>query len=178
MESPSPIAYKLRVSRRARRMRIAVYHDSSVVVTVPFGFPKVAAEKFVISRLAWLRKALEYYKGKVFIKPSKTEYRKSKQQALELARSKVEQWNRFYGFSVANVNIKSQKTRWGSCSKRGNLNFNYRIVHLPETLLDYLVVHELCHLREFNHSRKFWELVAQTMPDYKAQRQSLRKMFI
>lgn len=72
------------------------------------------------------------------------------------------------------ITIKSQKCRWGSCSARGNLNFNWRIVMAPERVLDYVVVHELCHLIEFNHSRKFWSLVAQVIPDYKESQEWLK----
>jgi hypothetical protein len=71
--------------------------------------------------------------------------------------------------------IKSQKCRWGSCSARGNLNFNWRIIMAPERVVDYIVVHELCHLLELNHSRKFWALVAQIIPDYKENKEWLQK---
>ncbi len=172
------IPYKLRISRRAKRMRVAVYADSSVVLTLPWGFKKTFAEKFIKQKFVWIKKSLSHfskYKGRVVIKSGKREYLKHKAQALVLAKIKVEQWNKFYNFSYKNVSVKNQKTRWGSCSKRGNLNFNYKIVHLPEALVDYLIVHELCHLKEFNHSRNFWNLVKQTIPDCKNLRAQLRK---
>ncbi|NBS67881.1 M48 family peptidase [bacterium] len=70
--------------------------------------------------------------------------------------------------------VPTGRTRWGSCSKRGNLNFNYRILFLPPHLADYLIVHELCHLKEFNHSPRFWALVAQGCPNYHACKKELR----
>jgi len=73
------------------------------------------------------------------------------------------------------ITIKSQKCRWGSCSARGNLNFNWRIVMAPERVVDYVVVHELCHLLELNHSRRFWALLAQVIPDYKEDKEWLQK---
>lgn len=85
-------------------------------------------------------------------------------------------FNKVYGFKYGRVTIRNVKTRWGSCSKKGNLNFNYRIVFLPKELADYLVVHELCHLGEFNHSQKFWDLVAKAQPNYKKLRKELRKI--
>jgi len=171
------IPYSVRVSRRARRLRVAVYCDSRVVLTLPVGFDFNRAEEFIKAKLGWITKALNYFKrfeGRVFIKSGKREYYKHRAQALSLAKSKVEQWNKFYNFSYNRVSIKNQKTRWGSCSKKGNLNFNYKVVHLPEDLLNYLVVHELCHLRELNHSSRFWELVAKTVPNYKILRQKLK----
>lgn len=71
--------------------------------------------------------------------------------------------------------IKNSRTRWGSCSSKGNLNFNYRLSLLPAHLAHYVIVHELCHLREFNHSQRFWDLVALTVPEYKACREELKK---
>ena len=64
------------------------------------------------------------------------------------------------------INIKNQKTRWGSCTKSKNLNLNYKIIFLPKKHQDYIIVHEMCHLKEFNHSHKFWSLVSKTLPDY------------
>lgn len=71
------------------------------------------------------------------------------------------------------VRIRNSKTRWGSCSIKGNLNFHYKLVLLPPELADYVIVHELCHLRELNHSPRFWALVARHVPDYQAKRRSL-----
>ena len=170
------IAYSVRLSRRAKKMRIAVYCDSSVVVTLPLGLDLERAEGFIKDKFAWIVKSLEKfkpYKNLGIVKSGRREYKKYREQAQWLARSLVEKWNSFYGFSYNRVNLKNQKTRWGSCSKKGNLNFNYKIVHLPKHLVDYLIVHELCHLKEFNHSRKFWDLVARTMPDYKVLRKEL-----
>ncbi len=171
------IPYSVRVSRRARRLRIAVYCDSSVVLTLPLGLDFGRAEKFVASKLSWIASTLEKFKpfkNLPELKYPRRDYKKHRQVALELAEFKVRQWNNIYGFSYNRINIKNQKTRWGSCSKKGNLNFNYKIAHLPAHLADYLVVHELCHLKEFNHSKNFWSLVAQTHPNYKVLRNELR----
>ena len=105
---------------------------------------------------------------------SKSEYLKYKDLALKIATEKVEKWNLHYKFKYKKISVKNQKTRWGSCSKHGNLNFSYKIALLSEPLADYLVVHELCHLGEFNHSHKFWALVAQTIPDYQKVRRELK----
>ena len=102
------------------------------------------------------------------------EYKKYKDQALVLAERRLAEFNLLYGYQVNRISIKNQRTRWGSCSKKGNINFNYRIALLPDRLADYLVVHELCHLGEFNHSQRFWDLVARTIPDYRQRRRELR----
>ncbi len=83
-------------------------------------------------------------------------------------------FNKDYGFTYRRITIRNQRTRWGSASRSGNLNFNYRMTFLPPHLSDYVIVHELCHLGEFNHSKKFWDLVARTIPDHRALRKELR----
>ena len=79
---------------------------------------------------------------------------------------KLKHFNEFYKFKINRVFIKNQRTRWGSCSSKGNLNFNYKIIYLKPELANYLLVHELCHLGQLNHSKKFWTLVSQKIPDY------------
>jgi hypothetical protein len=100
-------------------------------------------------------------------------YAKHKESARELVHRKLAEHNAHYALTFGKVTIRNQRTRWGSCSKNGNLNFHYRIALLPEHLADYIIVHELCHLAEFNHSPKFWDLVAQTIPNHKARRKAL-----
>jgi predicted metal-dependent hydrolase len=104
------------------------------------------------------------------------EYQKYKEQAREIVLARLAHFNIHYQFSIGRIAIRNQKSRWGSCSKKGNLNFNYRIVFLPPEGQNYLIVHELCHLGQFNHSAAFWSLVAQTIPNYKTARLTLRHL--
>jgi len=109
---------------------------------------------------------------------SKKQYAELKDDALVLVTQRLMHFNTQYSFTYKNVCIRNQVSRWGSCSSKGNLNFNYRIVLLPQKLSDYIIVHELCHLGQFNHSQKFWNLVGQTIPDYKEIKDELQKQSI
>ena len=81
-----------------------------------------------------------------------------------------------HGIVVGSIAIRNQKSRWGSCSKKGNLNFNYKLVFLPPELRDYVIVHEICHVKEFNHGKPFWALVGEAVPDYREMRRRLRNV--
>ena|SRR3990167_2239629 len=98
-----------------------------------------------------------------------------KEAARIFVLERINYFNQFYHFRIRRVAIKNQKTRWGSGSSKGNLNFNYKIIYLPKRLADYLIVHELCHLEQLNHSKKFWDLVSKTMPSYKRINKILKK---
>jgi predicted metal-dependent hydrolase len=78
------------------------------------------------------------------------------------------------GFRVNRISVRGQKTRWGSCSSGGNLSFNYRLMRHRHEVIDYVIIHELCHLKEMNHSEKFWKLVQAFCPDYKKLRKELK----
>lgn len=97
----------------------------------------------------------------------------------EAARQRLEERVAFYhartGGRYASIAVRDQKTRWGSCSSRGTLSFNYRLIFAPARVLDYVVVHELCHLTHMNHSRDFWNMVASVMPEYKVHRLWLKE---
>ncbi len=88
------------------------------------------------------------------------------QQAEQVIGERVEIWKQKFGASVNSVSIRSQRSRWGSCSTKGNLNFNWKLVMAPLDVVDYLVIHELTHLRHMNHSGAFWETVEMHCPDY------------
>lgn len=175
------IEYTLKISRRAKIMRLAIYCDGAFVVTAPQGMDQELVEQFIKRKSQWVINKLEYFKqfsGKIFIKSGKSNFAQYKEVALEIAKKRIEHFNRAYNFTFNKINIKNQKKRWGSCSLKGNLNLNYKIALLPERLTDYIIVHELCHLAEFNHSRKFWNLVEKIIPDHLKIRNDLKKIDI
>lgn len=176
------LSYTLKHSARARRLRITVRCDANVIVTAPYFFSQNKVEKFLTDKAGWILKKIAYFQklGPVIErrKGCVVEYRKLKQQARVFVKEKITLLNQSYNFSFNRVCIKNHKSRWGSCSKKGNLNFNYKIIHLPVELAEYIVVHELCHLKELNHSSRFWALVACSVPDYKERRKKLKAVFV
>ena len=117
---------------------------------------------------------------------------KPRPQMMEIPKYVTEQWLRTEGaerfqqktafwaarmkVTYGRITIRDQKTRWGSCSSRGNLNFNWRLLLMPERVMDYVIVHELAHRREMNHSAAFWQIVETYLPDYRERRQRLRRI--
>ncbi len=103
-------------------------------------------------------------------------YLELKESARALVLTRLDSYNQHYRYKIGKVAIRNQRSRWGSCSSKGNLNFNYKIILLPVELQDYIIVHELCHLKQFNHSKDFWDLVAETIPQWQKLRAHLLKM--
>ena len=116
------------------------------------------------------------YSHTMLIRRNRIQYVKLRESARALVKARISHFNQHYQVPIKKIFIKNHKSRWGSCSEKGNLNFNYKIVLLPEKIADYVIVHELCHLKEFNHSAKFWACVAETLPDHISLRQTLRAL--
>lgn len=174
------IKYDLKISNRARYMRLAVYPEGKLVITVPRLFDQKILNNFLIAKSDWIKKKLDYFSKRTSISPrvskaaSRKEYLKYKLPARILIEQRLNYFNQFYNLKWGRISIRNTKTRWGSCSKRGNLNFSYKLAIMPAELCDYVIVHELCHLKEFNHSPNFWNLVSQTVPDFKQRRKQLK----
>ena len=174
------VEYSLRQSARARCLRVTIYPGGELAATLPRNFSLEQLENFLRQKADWiLRKMNLARKRKPSIslpKASRKEYLARKKEAFELVENKIDYFRGIYNLCPARISIRNQKSRWGSCSRKGNLNFNYRIFHLPEKYQDYVVVHELCHLKEFNHSKRFWDLVGEAVPDYKEIRKQIRNL--
>lgn len=174
------IDYRVRSSARARCLRITIHPGGELVATLPQGVRFEKLENFLKQKANWILRKISLARKRkpsmLLPRSSRREYLAVKEQARKLAKQKIEQFSTIYGLRCQKISIRNQKTRWGSCSQKGNLNFNYRIVHLPEKYLDYIIVHEMCHLKEFNHSRNFWKLVSVAVPDYKTIRREVRNL--
>jgi len=109
-------------------------------------------------------------------KVGRVKYLKDKEQARIIITADVERLNKHYGFTYNKIAIRDQKSRWGSCSRNKNLNFNYKLLYVSKEEREYVIVHELCHLREMNHSKSFWSLVSEVIPDHKKHRNQLKRM--
>jgi predicted metal-dependent hydrolase len=112
---------------------------------------------------------------KASVKKVSPQSKKLRAAARAIVLERVGYFNQHYKLEYGRIFIKDQKTRWGSCSSKGNLNFNYRIAMLPKELQDYLVVHELCHLQEMNHGPDFWKLMMEQIPNAKALNKQLKR---
>ena len=170
---------KLLRRRNTKRITITVKASGKVVVTAPKWTPVYVIKNFVNSRQKWIEEQLAKFEnkpGSILLKGSREEYLNHKEEARKLVSQKINEYNKYYNFKIGQIRIKNQSTLWGSCSAKGNLNFNYRIVFLPSHLQDYIVVHEMCHLKELNHSSNFWKLVEKTVPDYKNYRKTLKNL--
>jgi predicted metal-dependent hydrolase len=172
------VDYTLREHPRARRIIVSVRRDGTVWVTKPRRVSLREAETFVEKCGRWIDHAREKFSKlpkTSRIEPSKKEYEKYKGAAHAEVARRISRINSFYQLPVSKVVIRNQKSRWGSCSHKGVLSFNYRILFLSDRLADYIVAHELCHVREMNHSKRFWVLVARAVPDHLECRKELRK---
>lgn len=173
----SNITYTLRVSRRAKRLRLAIYCNGDLVLTVPKFLRAEIAEKFIREKADWILKKINYFsqtQASPLISLTRRDYLNNREKARQLITERLDYFNKIYNFEYKQVNIRDQKTRWGSCSRQGSLNFNFRLFYLQAELRDYVIVHELCHLKEFNHSPRFWKLVAQAVPDWLNLRKKLK----
>ena len=162
---------------RSQRKTIAIQitAEGKVVVRCPHRTTVATVEAFLREKSDWIHAHL---RKKAALPPAEP-YTNAQRQALGertkvLLEQRLPALAKKVGVTFHNVTVRAQRTRWGSCSSKGNLNFNCLLALVPPEVFDYVVVHELCHLREMNHSPKFWAEVEKYHPDYKACRQWLK----
>jgi len=159
-----------------RRTLALCIKDGRVVVRAPHGTKRKKIEDAILSHTQWIEKHLKRQEERAVRQELSEELiallRKNAKAVLPL---KAERFARLMGLSYKRITITGAKTRFGSCSSAGNLSFSYRLMLYPEAAIDYVVVHELAHLVELNHSKRFYAIIEKYLPDYKARRKLLKK---
>jgi predicted metal-dependent hydrolase len=161
---------EVRESARARRWRIEVGASGLPLVVVPRGTSRADVARIVEARRRWIERQLARREPALGL----DRIRLGAAEARRLARARVTEVAQReaprLGVEYERIAIRDQRTRWGSCSTRGTLSFNWRLVLAPVEVLEYVVVHELCHLREPNHSRRFWALLESVRPGFRGEK--------
>lgn len=175
LQKPISIPQYTVVRSNRKTVSIQITPDGQVQVRCPQRMPAQAVESFVREKSGWIKKHLE----KKAAQPEADPFTDAQRQALA-AQTKAKLQDRLplfarkLGVTYQRVAVRSQRTRWGSCSSKGNLNFNCLLALTPPEVFDYVIVHELCHLKEMNHSPKFWAEVEKQLPHYKICRKWLK----
>ncbi len=159
-----------------KTLAVEIKTDMHVIVRAPMRMSDSNIEKFIKDKTPWIEKHLErmcagYDHAEPF---TNDEIKELAERALVAIPQKAEKLAREMGVSYGRITIRNQVSRWGSCSSKKNLNFNCLLMLCPEDVLDYVIVHELCHLRHMNHSKEFWADVERYCPDWKAHREWLK----
>lgn len=162
---------------RSNRKTIAIQikADGQVIVRCPRRMRTEEIQKFIASKEKWVMRNLSKLKSQAVVPFKENEIKILRDQTKKLVSEKVAYYSSMMGVTYQHITIRAQKTRWGSCSSRGNLSFNCLLALVPEDVLEYVVVHELCHLIEMNHSERFWEEVHKILPNYAQSRCWLRE---
>lgn len=168
------ISYKIIRSNR-KTIAIQILPGGEVVVRCPKRMPLEKVTEFVNSKSSWIRNHLANAGPRNVSKFTPQQIEELRAQARLLITERVQFYAPRIGVTYGKITIRSQRTRWGSCSSKGNLNFNCLLALVPPEVLDYVVVHELCHRIELNHSDRFWSAVADIMPDYQIHRKWLKE---
>lgn len=174
---------KVTVIRSNRKtVAIQVNSDLSVTVRAPRSVSEKDIEEILKKKEAWISKHIEKIKEtkeRFEAEPTEKLTREKvialAEEALKVIPERVEYFAKVIGVTYGKITVRNQKTRWGSCSSKGNLNFNCLLMLAPPEVLDYVVVHELCHRKQMNHSKAFWLEVEKVLPDYKEVRKWLKE---
>ena len=163
----------IRSGRKTIGMQIK---DGKVIVRAPMRLPKAAINAFVTKHADWIEAHLaKAAEGQSLPKLTDHELNALAEQAKQVIPARVAHYAAMLGVQYGRITIRTQKTRWGSCSSKGNLNFNCLLMLAPPEVLDSVVVHELCHRKHMNHSAAFYAEIARVMPDYKARHAWLKQ---
>lgn len=161
----------------AKRYVIRVRHDGSVRVTVPRWGSRRQAEQFAEEQRLWIERQRARVRESAARRPaySPEAIAELRRQASDELPRRLRSLAGDHGLQVSRISVRNQRSRWGSCSPSGHICLNWRLVLMPECVRDYVLIHELMHLRRLDHSRHFWRLVADACPDYQNARKWLRE---
>lgn len=170
---------KITKSKR-KTISLQINPDGSMELKVPLQTTNAQIQEFLNQKSDWINKHLRAVKERQQqmsqIKSlTMEEIRDLANQTLEVIPKRVAYFAEIVGVTYGRITIRNQKSRWGSCSSKGNLNFNCLLMLMPTEVLDYVVVHELCHRKEINHSPKFWAEIRKVLPDYEKQKSWLKE---
>src|SRR4051812_1821047 len=166
---------EVRRSSRARRWRLEVPWGEPARLTVPQRMSRDEVEEVIARQQTWIVRQREGQIPRLGLEQLAVSESEGRTAARQLIGTLADEAATEIGVSFKGIRIGAQRTLWGSCSPRGALSFNWRLVLAPFDVLDYVVVHELCHLRVLNHSPKFWRLVERHRPGWREQRDWLRE---
>ena len=163
----------LLVRSSRKTLAVQIRADGTVIARAPLRMPKDRILCFLSERASWIRmqqgrmQEREKMRQQARIHLDAAQEKELRERAKSVLAQRTAYFARQIGVTYGRITVRDQKTRWGSCSQTGNLNFNFRLILAPLEVLDYVVVHELCHRRQMNHSAQFWQEVAQVLPDYR-----------
>ena len=163
------------VRSKRKTISIRITENGTVEVRAPLHLADSRIHQFVVSKENWIRKHLQNRKAPAQPPFTPEEMQALADEALEIIPKRVAHFANSIGVTYGRITIRNQKTRWGSCSAKGNLNFNCLLMLAPPEVLDYVVIHELCHRKEMNHSARFWGEVEKLCPHYRQHRQWLKQ---
>ena len=165
-----------RLIRSGRRtLAVEITREGEVIVRAPYFTSEETIRRFLSEHSDWIDKHLsDIGRASALPKYSDEEINKLADQALTVIPPRVRQFADRLEVTYGRITIRNQKTRWGSCSSLGNLNFNCLLMLTPDEIIDYVIVHELCHRIEMNHSERFWAKVGSVLPDYRERRKWLK----
>ena len=163
----------LLVRSSRKTLAVQIRADGTVIARAPLRMPKDRILCFLSEKASWIRmqqgrmQERENMRQQARIHLDAAQEKELRERAKSVLAQRTAYFARQVGVTYGRITVRDQKTRWGSCSQTGNLNFNFRLILAPSEVLDYVVVHELCHRRQMNHSTQFWQEVAQVLPDYR-----------
>ncbi len=173
------IPYTLIKSDNRRSVSVQMKPGGEMIVKIPYYVTMRMLKDFLYEKQEWIYtnyvESLTKSPSSVRKQEDLSQVNAYKKQARLVITNRVQYYSQFTKNYYHTISIRDQKTRWGSCSGKGNLSFNWRLILAPPEILDYVVVHELCHLTHLNHSKDFWNMVGNILPDYKIRRKWLKE---